>query len=49
MKNIISLFGDITYNHIPFTMLGFSGGSKQYPPYDYIPDVIIFIHPILLN
>lgn len=47
--NLITLFGDIIYFNIPFTMLGFSGGSKQYPPYDYIPDSILFLHPINSN
>ncbi len=49
MKNLMDLFDGLVYNKFVFNFLGFSGGSKQYPPYDYIPDRIVFLHRINLN
>jgi hypothetical protein len=49
MKKLIALLGDIIYHKVPFTICGFSGGSKMYAPDDYIPDSIIYLHKLSEN
>lgn len=49
MHKLLVLFGDIIYNNIQFTVIGFSGGSKMFPPKDFIPDSVIYLHRIILN
>lgn len=47
---MIDMFGSIIYNNVPFTMIGLSGGSIMYIPFnDYIPDAIIFLHKLSEN
>lgn len=49
MDNLINLFETIIYNKVRFTLWGLSGGCDWYKDGDFIPDCIIYIHPLMPN